>query len=311
MPFATDEDNVGSSLFISDKNVSDYPTPPLTGWGMMGGDPPAPTLSTTVCNNACVGDCYLEGTAPNFAQDLAVGTERQGPSGSILSLQFANGASGFKIWKEKSGSKILNATGLVANGWQKTLTRIGTAFSTTDFTTGSNIAGRVCPTHVFLSHNEGQMTAENRCVYYDAGNAAQALNAAIGIEAEDRLSNWNHASSGRGSSSSYYEGNIKTCADKGMRLPTMYETTMDNPVYSLPTGDGITPTFAGSTNGVPSTWDGGSDYTQGWNWTASAHGWTTTGWRIWRGTANDGVYPDGYDGDDSLIVSARCVLPSH
>ncbi len=261
--------------------------------------------------STCPGDCYLEGAAPNYSQDLPAGTERVGPLGATMSLQFANGTSGFKIWKEKGGTKILNATGFVANGWQKALTRAGTSFSDTDFTTGSNIAGRVCPTHVFLSHASGQMTTENRCVYYDAGNAAQALNATIGIEAEDRLSNWNHASSGRGSSSSYYEGNIKTCADKGMRLPTMYETTMDNPVYSLPTGDGITPTFAGSTNGVPSTWDGGSDYTQGWNWTASAHGWTTTGWRIWRGTANDGVYPDGYDGDDSLIVSARCVLPSH
>jgi hypothetical protein len=87
---------------------------------------------------ACTGDCYQEGTAPNYAQDFPIGTERIGPSGSTLTLQFATGSSGFKIWKEKGGTKILNATGLVANGWQQQLMRAGTAFSGTDFTNGAN-----------------------------------------------------------------------------------------------------------------------------------------------------------------------------
>jgi hypothetical protein len=165
-------------------------------------------------------------------------------------LQYATGSSGFKIWKENGGSgRILNSSGLVGNGWQKQLTRAGTAFGATDFTTGSNIAGRVCPAHVFLSHSS--MTATGRCLYYDSGNAAQALDAASGTLGEDRLVAWTNASSARGTGASYYEGNIKTCADKGMRLPTAYETTMPAP-SDLPDGDSITPTFA-TTNGVPST----------------------------------------------------------
>jgi hypothetical protein len=186
------------------------------------------------------------------------------PDGTIIDYTFANGSSGFKVWKERGGSRILPANGLVASGnWQKQLTRAGTAFSATDFILSStNIAGRVCPTHVFLSHSE--MTATGRCLYYDAGIGPQRLDAAgtSSTEASDWLQDWNQGATGRGISSSYYEGNIKTCADKGMRLPTMYETRMPRPGGQLPTGDGITPTWAGSTNGVP----GFSDF---WIWTAS------------------------------------------
>jgi hypothetical protein len=220
-------------------------------------------------------------------------------------LQFANGSSGFKIWKEKSGTKILNATGLVANGWQKQLTRAGTAFSATDFTNGANIAGRVCPTNVFLSHSN--MTATGRCLYYDGGsNETQGLDAAcpsnnctnplIANEASDWLLHWNRANTGRGTGSSYYEGNIKTCADKGMRLPTMYETTMTEPGSYKPTGDSITPNFA-TTNGVPS----GSS----WLWTASANTWHPGHWWAWSRTWSD---------DDSFYGfpnSVRCVLPNN
>jgi hypothetical protein len=257
---------------------------------------------------SCAGDCYLEGSSPNFAQALAIGTERQGPSGSALTLAFANGTSGFKIWKEKSGTKILNATGLVANGWQKQLTRAGTAFAAGDFTTGANIAGRVCPPNVFLSHSD--MTATGRCLYYDAGNAAQALNAATGTVAEDFLLYWNNTSTGRGVSSSFYEGNIKTCADKGMRLPVLYETTaqVPQPFTSsgpmLPNGDGITPTYAAS-NGVPSMAD--------WTWTASGDpGTWHYGWRaiyhIWKGSS----FPCDFWGceDATFLEEVRCVLPN-
>ncbi|MFM8270002.1 MAG: YncE family protein, partial [Pseudomonadota bacterium] len=238
---------------------------------------------------ACSEDCY------NGAQDLFIGSLRVGPSDVVIELVYANGSSGFKIWKEKDGTRILNATGLIANGWQKQLTRAGTGFSATDFTTGSNIAGRVCPTHVFLSHSN--MTATGRCLYYDGGNAAQSLDAAgtSGTEASDWLQHWNRTNTGRGTSSSYYEGNIKTCADKGMRLPTMYETTMNNPGSYKPTGDGINPTFAGA-DGVPSS---GSGLTS----TASAFTIGTTYYWWWSGTNSNGrVY--------GLYLSVRCVLPS-
>lgn len=221
-----------------------------------------------VCSNSVAADrpndCYFEGSSPNYVQDLAIGTERQGPDNKTLTLQFANGTSGFKIWKEKGGNRILNASGQVIHGWQKQLTRPGTAFNATDFTAGSSIAGRVCPPNVFLSFEN--MTATGRCVYYDPSNGAQALDRDSGIVGEDRLVAWDNSASGRGVSASYYEGNIKTCADKGMRLPTIYETEANNPNYSgMPNGDSITPTFA-LENGVPS--HNTEEYIS--SWTASA-----------------------------------------
>lgn len=248
--------------------------------------------------SSCSGDCYQEGSSPLYAQDLPIGTERQGPDSTTLTLQYANGSSGFKIWKERGGSRILNATGLVANGWQKQLVRRGDSFSATDFTTEANIAGRVCPTHVFLSHST--MTATGRCLYYDGGNAAQLLNSDGGTETEDWLQDWNRVASGKGILGSYYEGNIKTCSDKGMRLPTMYESTMDKPLSNLPTGDSLSsdPTWAGSTNGVPEA-PGGVR-----SWTASGAGLTFHYW-VWSG-ANSAGY---YFGHTTGPLTVRCVLP--
>jgi DNA-binding beta-propeller fold protein YncE len=179
---------------------------------------------------ACSGDCYADSVAT--ASALA-----QGPGGVTMEYVFANGSSGFKIWKEKDGSRILNATGLVANGWQKRIERAGTSFTSTNFTVSSNIAGRVCPPNVFLSHSN--MTATARCLYYDGGNDAQRLDKDSGMIGENQLLGWDNATSSQGSSSSYYEGNIQTCADKGMRLPTAYETTMTKPTGYLPIGDEI------------------------------------------------------------------------
>ncbi|NBX76146.1 MAG: hypothetical protein EBQ92_06290, partial [Proteobacteria bacterium] len=237
---------------------------------------------------------------------LEIGTQRQGPDNILMSLEYANGVDGFKIWKENYGTRILNSTGLVENGWQKQLTRAGTAFSETDFTTGSNIAGRVCPgltagSGVFVDFNN--MVDSTRCLYYDSGNASQTLDAAAtsGTEASDWLQAWNSAATGRGTGHSYYEGNIKTCADKGMRLPTLYETSATtNPLQpSYPTDDGLDPThpnFAGSTNGVPSFGN--------WAWTASALTYTSGGYWGWSGT-------DGFQDYYSSYLSVRCVLPSH
>jgi len=260
------------------------------------------TSGYTYTTPACAGDCYLEGSSPNFAQGLSIGTERVGgPSGATLTLQFANGSSGFKIWKEKSGNRILNSSGLVSNGWQKQLTRAGTAFSATDFTNGANIAGRVCPPNVFVSHSN--MTASNRCVYFDGGSAAQLLTAAGGVVAEDQLTGWGDANSGRGSGSSYYEGNIATCAGKGMRLPTLYETTLPDPGWGVPSSDGIaTPTWAGS-SGVPG-------YNGAQTWTASAN--LVSGKRYWTwlesAAGNACAAGDCSGGPHERVV--RCVIPN-
>ena len=250
------------------------------------------------------------------AQSLTIGTEKQGPSSSTLTLQYANGSSGFKVWKEKDGSRVLNATGLIEHGWQKTLTRAGTAFAG-DLTNASvinSICGRVCPANVFLNHSN--MTTTDRCVYYDCGNETQTLDAASpsnggsssNVEAEDWIQASNRAATGLTTDASYYEGNIKTCADKGMRLPTSYETQVDmdacHTAWScknyLPTGDGIVPIWAGSTNGVPS-----SNGT--YNWTASASTYGSNYFWVWLGTRTDG------DGDQYWVTDngVRCVLPSH
>ncbi|NBX81580.1 BspA family leucine-rich repeat surface protein, partial [bacterium] len=274
----------------------------------------ASSASVTPTAAACSGDCYTD------AQSLAVGTERQGPNSSTLTLQYANGSSGFKIWKEKNGNRILNASGLVANGWQKALTRAGTGFDV-DLTNSSviqSIEGRVCPTNVFLSHSD--MTATNRCLYYDSGNSAQRLDAAHpdqggaseNVEGEDWLQHSNSTTNlinsdpSKRSLSSYYEGNIKSCADKGMRLPVSYETTMTTPAsWTLPTGDGgVSPVWA-TTTGVPSV---GSDYT----WTATSVPWSSSYYHAWTLTTPDNFGFDNYwnNGIYGTVV-VRCVLPSH
>ena len=88
--------------------------------------------------------------------------------------------SGFKIWTEHQGNRILPATGLWSsqNDWQKTLTRAGTAFDTalTSSSLISEIAGRVCPPNVFLNHTN--MLATGQCLYFDSGNPNQRLDAA-------------------------------------------------------------------------------------------------------------------------------------
>jgi hypothetical protein len=249
-------------------------------------------------------DCYNEGVAPNYAQDLPIGSERKGPLDVTMTLQYANGADGFKIWKEKSGTKILNATGLVSNGWQKTLNRVGNALSASDFTTSSNIAGRVCPPNVFINHD--LMTAADRCLYFDNGSSVQRLDAAgtSTFETSDWLQAWSRPLTGRGIGSSFYEGNIKTCADKGMRLPALYETsiseaaakasTMGSPGEYLPTGDSITAVWA-ENNGVP---------TNSMNWTATAHVPDANYFWNWHGTG-------GGNSSFSDTIAARCVVPSH
>jgi surface protein len=258
-----------------------------------GSDSAASSSVTPVTPLACFENCYTE------ALTLQSGAERLGPGGSTITLQYANGSSSFLIWKEKNGNRILNSSGLAANGWQKALTRAGTAFDG-DLTSSaviSSIVGRVCPTHVFIDHSN--MTTTGKCLYYDSAFYSQSLSqdwTGGAIESEDYIANAFSAGSGRGSSASFYEGNIKTCADKGMRLPTMYETTMDQPGSNVPTGDGISPTWA-STNGVPSS---------GWSWTASNSGYSQYYFWLWNGIYSANM---GYNANSGYSV--RCVLPSH
>ncbi|NDE18769.1 fibronectin type III domain-containing protein, partial [bacterium] len=220
-------------------------------------------------------------------------------------VELVSAAGNFRVWREKNGSRILSSTGLWSSDadWQKTLVRNGASFTTTNFTTVSNIGGRACPPNVFLDRDNLQAT--DRCLYYDAGNPAQTLVAAkpsTGLgEAEDWLGEFTRPGTyGPGNDTtgaSWYEGNVKTCADKGMRLPVLYETTFDESgSYTFPTEGGALPRFAGSL-GVPA-------HSSGWTWTASA--WTADanayiGWNL--GSLSGRVNWDG-------SLSVRCVIPS-
>jgi hypothetical protein len=267
---------------------------------------PCPTL----CGSSGNG-CYDNATAiTNACATLEDGYET---SGTPTLIEYKNadsnctGGSCFKVWWQQGTNRILNASGLWTNGgvgaWQQALNRNGIG-TNGDFNSSTQIAalvGRVCPgkttgSGTFIDFTN--MVDSTRCLYYDSGNTTQTLDAAgtSGTEASDWLKNWNRAATGRGTSSSYYEGNVKTCADKGMRLPVMYETTMTKPTSYLPTGDtGVTPTWAGSTNGVPSY--------LGYTWTASAYANFSIYYWVWSGTSSNTI------GNYNSSCYVRCVLP--
>lgn len=227
-------------------------------------------------------------------------------------IELVPAAGQFKVWKEKNGNRILNATGLWSSNedWQALLDRKGTSFTDQDLTQVEMIAGRVCPPNVFLNHNN--MTATGLCLYYDEGSEPQTLDlakASGGLEGEDYLQDWHIPTSGRGEQASYYEGNIKNCADKGMRLPVLYETQSSQPntLYYQPYG--INPVWP-IANGVPALIATNT-------WTASAHSggfWGPIGLRhytfhFW--TWSNEVQHSIQNLESSFNASVRCVLPAN
>lgn len=136
----------------------------------------------------------------------------------------------------------MNSTGLWSLGWQKKLTTNGKNFSSDNFlysTDSSKLEGRACPTNatlpnVFLS--DTNKFATGRCLYYDKGSNSQQLSLDI--------SSWNLSNTGNGTQPAWYEGNNTRCGNRGMRLPTAFETRID------PDTDGK------GWNGYPLTQDG-------------------------------------------------------
>jgi hypothetical protein len=201
-------------------------------------------------------------------------------------------ASGQKIWKEFGGNRLLKASG--SDEWQMQLNADGNSFAATPYTNIQGLAGRVCPPNVYL--NAANRFANDSCLYYDAGNAAQPLHAA-GVSQTDinqmGLQSWQNYNGG---AAKWYVGNIRTCAVKGMRLPALYETTSCNSIDKqyLPLADG-TPVFALAA-GVPEV--PGAEYT----WSAStamagADNYFSYGLNKWAGY----IYSYSY--------AVRCVLP--
>ncbi len=152
----------------------------------------------------------------------------------VKSDSACSGDTCFYIWKEKGGSKILNATGLFqrANDWQKKLAPSGLS-SLEDFYLfkSGEIAGRRCPPNVFMGFQK--MLATKQCLYFSKGISLTLANE----PGSTILQKWaalgglsgNEASSGRGTDASYYEMNLTPCSEMGMRMPVAYETSMKKP----------------------------------------------------------------------------------
>jgi hypothetical protein len=216
-------------------------------------------------------------------------------------IELAEASAGFKVWKEYFGQqRVLPASGLWdgSTSWQRKLVRNGEDFSartdgTQYFTAHQSLAGRVCPTAVFI--NRMKMTESNRCLYYDTGTStSQSLvGAQLGVEKEDWISTHNSVFSGAGSSLSWYEGNVKFCADKGMRLPVLYETTVTSAPPFVPLDANFTLDGRGVPNlrvGIPS-------------WTASGQQELPNYFIAWNGAAST------VKTSSSSTNDVRCVLP--
>ena len=228
----------------------------------------------------CGADCYANSTAIAAAKAFTA-------SGKCLSL-----TSG--VWVQSDGTNVLRVDG--SDNWHYALEANGKSFSTTVLLnkTTANLGGRVCPSSVYV--DDGNKVATGRCLYYDSGNAAQTLNAAGSsqtTQASMGLTDWNISGTGGDTASRWYEGNIKTCADKGMRLPTLYETNRDPGGTYKPTD--ASPIFAA--NGVPPA-------TQAtFTWTSSAY--TAGSYRYWLWSASSANSYPYYNGTGAV----RCVLP--
>jgi hypothetical protein len=258
-------------------------------------------------------DCYAKAESDS----VAIGTMIPGPeTNSQLIYQFANGSNGFKIWKENNGSRILNASGRVSNGWQKKLIRDGTRGDSTAFLDDpSKIEGRACPDKVFNG-------SSGTCLYYSSilvslKSLQEGKNTGGLIKGEDYLDEWTAnrgtmfpCQSSTNTAPAWYVGNIKTCADLGMRLPVLYEfkewksgCTASCDVNHRP----LEVVNESDSKGLPPS-----------NvWTATASSWCTNGWDalygkyFWQVFNDQGQLRTFSNPRSDSFANIRCVLPGH
>ncbi len=214
------------------------------------------------------------------------------PLGKSLVYVTASGA--FKVWKDAGSNKILRANGL--DEWAMKLNLNGKGFqgAGNEFTDYASLEGRKCPPSVYIDDND--KVSENNCLYYTVVYDPQRLNAA-GTSQEDAntlgLNNWSNYNAG---GAKWYVGNIKTCSDIGMRLPTIFETTTTE-TSDIHYPSDATPTFAGATNGIPS-------HPSNVTWTASSYTNTAATYYYWKwhgaSLANNPYNTSSY---------VRCALP--
>jgi len=255
--------------------------------------------ATTVCGTPAQFSC---GTTDNdcYSNVGAVyGASAVTPGGRCLTMVYANGSSGFTVWKDQYSSNILGANGL--DSWSMALIPSGRGQSTTPFSdtylgaASTVLEGRACPTNVYMSDTNKLSTSN--CLYYTPVYASQLMNTGGNDNgAQLGIANW--------SSTAWYEGNIATCSGKNMRLPTLYEAAVNNPGNTNNNKPDHTPSF-NPVKGVPSA--------AGGTWTSTSYTYnpvngtlfTSVFW-TWSGNSSAGAnYYSG--GTDSNYV--RCVVP--
>jgi hypothetical protein len=200
-------------------------------------------------------------------------------------------------------------------GWQKKLTRAGTRYSNDFLDDPSKIAGRACPEKVFNS-SSGPST----CLYYSSrlGLGITLQGSSTGVRGEDYIDKWTDNIAGganqmcnysSNTAASWYVGNIKTCADAGMRLPVLYEFkgwksgcpagSNDCAISDLPP-DGISES---DINGLPAR--------STWTATASSHCSQSSldGKYFWQVYVVSGLLRTASNGPSNSNADVLCVLP--
>ncbi|NBV42877.1 hypothetical protein EBR96_08950, partial [bacterium] len=203
-----------------------------------------------------------------------------------------SGTSCFKIWREYNGNKFLNASGIWKSGastWQKKLNSNGERFKDeyAAFPADTlNFEGLRCPVNSFVYQTAPSVMGQ--CLYYEF--AQQSILA---------IADWNSQSSGAGVSPSFFEGNPDICSAKGMRIPTIVETSISTkPSNNLPS---YSETYSGA-GGIPSDSNNPSDQNK-YFWTATAYGSGVNRFWAWSGNSTRGDV-------SSTVNYVRCVLPS-
>jgi hypothetical protein len=283
--------------------------------GCLAGSTDSSIVSEVYTINA--NECGAVGNSCYDLLNIAEGTTRT-LSSNLSTIIYVKadpsclGVDCFMIWREvlPNGTdvalaKVLNANGVWDSGrtmgWQTKLNSDGTANTGgfLQYGEAKNLAGRACPHEVNASSTK---PTKRICLYYDHGTQYQMLD----------LGDWSDPSSQVGDQAGWYEGNIQVCSNKGMRLPTLYETNSRSPTVreeasfpGLPGGtDGATaPEFISTSRqyGVPPV-------ERAWTWTASAYvtqGAITPEYRYWVWNNSDILYKTS-----RTSHAVRCVLPS-
>lgn len=165
-------------------------------------------------------------------QALALG-KAVTPSGKVLELVDGDGGGPqpFRVWKEFAGDRVLRADG--RDQWSFALALDGRTKANEFYrprhwgTPRFPLVGRVCPLASYKS--EDDEAEESTCLYFSATSELASLGEAGESQTQAGqigLGNWAGHTKGLWDPR-WYVGNVQYCAQKGMRLPTLYEFAID------------------------------------------------------------------------------------